>query len=138
MALKDGAGLVKKYAMVNIQKYQNVAIGDTVSACQDAYVKLLNTSGITAGNESDFKTVTGTIQRIAHRRQFPFLPGIKRTFRDLRCPSSGLSAGRNIAGGRHGYRRIPGRNSGLYGIEPGVENFHLAAKEFHDIIRKIN
>lgn len=23
-------------------------------------------------------------------------------------------------------------------IEPGVENFHLAAKEFHDIIRKIN
>ena len=29
-------------------------------------------------------------------------------------------------------------NSGLYGIEPGVENFHLAAKEFHDIIRKIN
>lgn len=65
MALKDGAGLVKKYAMVNIQKYQNVAIGDTVSACQDAYVKLLNTSGITAGNESDSKTVTGTIQRIA-------------------------------------------------------------------------
>lgn len=65
MALKDGAGLVKKYAMVNIQKYQNVAIGDTVSACQDAYVKLLNTSGITAGNESDFKTVIGTIQRIA-------------------------------------------------------------------------
>ena len=65
MALKDGAGLVKKYAMVNIQKYQNVAIGDTVSACQDAYVKLLNTSGITAGNEGDSKTVTGTIQRIA-------------------------------------------------------------------------
>ena len=65
MALKDCAGLVKKHAMVNIQKYQNVAIGDTVSACQDAYVKLLNTSGITAGNESDFKTVTGTIQRIA-------------------------------------------------------------------------
>ena len=65
MALKDGAGLVKKYAMVNIQKYQNVAIGDTVSACQDAYVKLLNTSGITAGNEGDSKSVTGTIQRIA-------------------------------------------------------------------------
>ena len=39
MALKDGAGLVKKYAMVNIQKYQNVAIGDTVSECEKAYVK---------------------------------------------------------------------------------------------------
>ena len=31
MALKDGAGLVKKYAMVNVQKYQWVAIGDTVA-----------------------------------------------------------------------------------------------------------
>ena len=65
MALKDSAGLVKKYAMVNIQKYQNVAIGDTVSACQDAYIKLLNTSGITAGNTGDSKNMTGTIRRIA-------------------------------------------------------------------------
>ena len=65
MALKDSAGLVKKYAMVNIQKYQNVAIGDTVSACQDAYIKLLNTSGITAGNTGDSKKITGTIRRIA-------------------------------------------------------------------------
>ena len=65
MALKDSAGLVKKYAMVNIQKYQNVAIGDTVSACQDAYRKLLNTSGITAGNTGDSKKMTGTIRRIA-------------------------------------------------------------------------
>ena len=24
----------------------------------------------------------------------------------------------------------------MYGIEPGVENFHLAAKEFHAIIKK--
>ena len=65
MALKDSAGLVKKYAMVNIQKYQNVAIGDTVSACQDAYIKLLNTSVITSGNTGDSKKMTGTIQRIA-------------------------------------------------------------------------
>ena len=65
MAIKDSAGLVKKYAMVNIQKYQNVAIGDTVSACQDAYIKLLNTSGITSGNTGDSKKMTGTIQRIA-------------------------------------------------------------------------
>ena len=34
MALKDGAGLVKKYAMVNVQKYQTVAIGDTVAECE--------------------------------------------------------------------------------------------------------
>ena len=30
MALKDDAGLVKKYAMVNVQKYQIVAFGDTL------------------------------------------------------------------------------------------------------------
>ena len=30
IALKDDAGLVKKYAMVNVQKYQIVAIGDKI------------------------------------------------------------------------------------------------------------
>ena len=34
MALKDDAGLVKKYAMVNVQEYQNVAIGDTVQSAR--------------------------------------------------------------------------------------------------------
>ena len=46
MALKDGAGLVKKYAMVNVQKYQNVAIGDTVQECEKNYEELLESSGI--------------------------------------------------------------------------------------------
>ena len=63
IALKDNAGLVKKYAMVNIQKYQNVAIGDTVSACEKTYVKMIKGSaGAVAGE--DTKTVTGVIKRI--------------------------------------------------------------------------
>ena len=37
IALKDDAGLVKMYAMVNVQKYQIVAVGDTVSKCEEAY-----------------------------------------------------------------------------------------------------
>ena len=41
IALKDDAGLVKKYAMVNVQKYQIVAIGDSVSQCQENYNELL-------------------------------------------------------------------------------------------------
>lgn len=45
MALKDNAGLVKKYAMVNIEHYQNVAVGDTVAECEQAYVKLLARDG---------------------------------------------------------------------------------------------
>ena len=45
MALKDDAGLVKMYAMINIERYQNVAVGDTVAECQEAYVRLLAQEG---------------------------------------------------------------------------------------------
>ena len=46
MALKDGEGLVKKFAMIDIQHYQNVAVGDTVADCQKAYLALLATNGV--------------------------------------------------------------------------------------------
>ena len=46
MALKDSAGLVKKFAMVDIQRYQNVAVGDTVAQTQQAYEALLATNGL--------------------------------------------------------------------------------------------
>ena len=66
MALKDGGGLVKKYAMGNIQKYQNVAIGDTVAECEKAYVKLLAANGISSGTETlTSQTVSGKIKRVA-------------------------------------------------------------------------
>lgn len=66
MALKDSAGLVKKYAMVNVQKYQWVAIGDTVKQCEKAYVELLSTNGITEAKDSNlYETVTGKIEAIA-------------------------------------------------------------------------
>lgn len=66
MALKDDAGLVKKYAMVNIQKYQNVAVGDTVALCEESYKKLLNSSGILTGSDTGAaQKITGKIQRIA-------------------------------------------------------------------------
>ena len=45
MALKDAAGLVKKFAMIDIQRYQNVAVGDTVAECQKSYQTLLATNG---------------------------------------------------------------------------------------------
>ena len=49
MALKDAAGLVKMYAMVNIQQYQNVAVGNTVAETQENYVKLLAEQGMLDG-----------------------------------------------------------------------------------------
>lgn len=46
IALKDAAGLVKKFAMIDIQRYQNVATGDSVAECQKNYQALLTREGI--------------------------------------------------------------------------------------------
>lgn len=65
MALKDSAGLVKKYAMVNVQKYQWVAIGDTIQECEKNYNRLLNTNGIVSQSAEKEKSITGKITAIA-------------------------------------------------------------------------
>jgi hypothetical protein len=67
MALKDDAGLVKKYAMVNVQKYQIVAIGDTVSACKEEYTDLMYENGIKEVEKDtrEIKTMTAKITKIA-------------------------------------------------------------------------
>ena len=67
VALKDDAGLVKKYAMVNVQKYQIVAVGDSVSACEKSYASLMNEHGIKveASAASDIQKITGTVTKIA-------------------------------------------------------------------------
>ena len=67
IALKDDAGLVKMYAMVNVQKYQIVATGDTVSECETEYTSLMYENGIKEVEEDtrEIRTVTGPITRIA-------------------------------------------------------------------------
>ena len=67
IALKDDAGLVKKYAMVNVQKYQLVAIGDTVAQCEEQYNKLLLTDGVIKEEEDtrEVQEVKGKITKIA-------------------------------------------------------------------------
>lgn len=66
IALKDGAGLVKKYAMVNVQKYQVVAIGDSVAACQKQYITLMKENGINSEIDvENLKEQTGVIEKIA-------------------------------------------------------------------------
>ncbi len=68
MALKDNAGLVKQFAMLDIQRYQNVAVGNTVAGCQEAYEALLATNGVqlqgSAADSVGIETVTGKIVRI--------------------------------------------------------------------------
>lgn len=67
MALKDDAGLVKKYAMVDIRSYQNVAVGDTVADTQKAYMSLIAANGSNGGSASNDSTIeaSGTIKTIA-------------------------------------------------------------------------
>lgn len=67
IALKDDAGLVKKYAMVNVQKYQIVAIGDTVSKCEEVYTDLMYQNGIKVvePDNREIETLTAKIRKIA-------------------------------------------------------------------------
>jgi hypothetical protein len=66
MALKDDAGLAKKFAMIDIQRYQNVAIGDTVADCQKSYKALLATNGaVGAVDESSLQKADGQIRTIS-------------------------------------------------------------------------
>lgn len=64
IALKDEAGLVKKYAMVNIEKYQIVAIGDTISECENNYINLLSKSNIEINKNKTKQNIKGKITYI--------------------------------------------------------------------------
>ena len=67
MSLKDGAGTVKQFAMVDIQSYQNVAVGNTVADTQKSYEALLATNGVDvdSGDMSSLPTANGTIRSMA-------------------------------------------------------------------------
>lgn len=69
MALKDSAGLVKMYAMINVEHYQSVATGSTVAATQESYLQMLASSGALSEEEaaqSDAEVeVSGTIESMA-------------------------------------------------------------------------
>ena len=55
------------YAMVNVQKYQIVATGDTVGECEDIYTDLMYENGIkeTAEDTREVLTITAPITKIA-------------------------------------------------------------------------
>ncbi len=52
LALKDAAGLVKMYAMVNVEQYQIVATGQTVAACETNYRQMLAGSNLIDSSET--------------------------------------------------------------------------------------
>lgn len=62
VSLKDNAGLVKKFAFVNVEKYQQVAIGDTLNEAYSVYVKLLSAGQII--DTGDLSEVTGRVTQV--------------------------------------------------------------------------
>ena len=112
MALKDGAGLVKKYAMVNVQKYQTVAIGDTIAECEKNYEKLLADNGIAStGTSQEDVSMTGTIEKMAQAV---------------------------IEGNSHFYITLGGENAAVTGLEAGQTEqkfiFDIPVTEYPEII----
>lgn len=65
MVLKDAAGLVKLYSLVNVENYSIVATGTTQTEAMSAYKKLLQQSNITTGDTDKEATVTVENVRIA-------------------------------------------------------------------------
>lgn len=62
MALKDAAGLVKMYAMVNVQQYQYVATGETIRDCEKMYRELLVSKGISTIEPGETQEANGVIE----------------------------------------------------------------------------
>ncbi|MBQ4523609.1 MAG: hypothetical protein IJA10_11760 [Lachnospiraceae bacterium] len=56
MVLKDNGGLVKMYAMVNVEKYNLVATGSTQAEVLTAYETLLHSSGMVQKEQVDLET----------------------------------------------------------------------------------
>ena len=61
MVLKDSGGLVKLYALVNVEKYSMVATGTTQQEAMAAYRKLLERDGITVVDNESLKKAEVTI-----------------------------------------------------------------------------
>lgn len=65
MSLKDGAGLVKMYAFVDVQQYHIVGTGNTVSEAQENYFSKLAGENITT-EETETTIITGVIEKIGN------------------------------------------------------------------------
>ena len=64
MVLKDDNGLVKLYALVNVEQYNIVATGETQASAIAAYKKLLEKSGVDTSGGAATADVTATVDAV--------------------------------------------------------------------------
>ena len=62
--LKDATNLVKSYAMVNVARYDIVAIGDTVPVCEQKYIQMLTDKGVTQTEDLPQTEAEGEVAEI--------------------------------------------------------------------------
>lgn len=62
--LQDNTLLVKSYAMVNVAQYQLVATGNTVSQCEQEYIRMLTDKGLTEEEEVPQTSAQGVVAEI--------------------------------------------------------------------------
>ena len=63
VSLKDGAGLVKMYAFVDVQQYQIVGTGNTVEAARADYMSKLKSEDVTVEDRQETE-VSGTVSKV--------------------------------------------------------------------------
>ncbi|MBQ9535027.1 MAG: CvpA family protein [Clostridia bacterium] len=64
IALKDNAGLVKMYAMVNVQQYNIVSTGATLAECEANYHKLMLQNHVFSDSSDTDSTFEGRVEDI--------------------------------------------------------------------------
>ena len=64
MSLKDGAGLVKMYAFVDVNQYQIVGTGNSVESAKADYVSKLKTENVTEVPETEITEIKAVIDEI--------------------------------------------------------------------------
>jgi hypothetical protein len=64
MSLKDGAGLVKMYAFVDVNQYQIVGTGNSVESARADYISKLKTENVTDLPQDETNEIEGVIEKI--------------------------------------------------------------------------
>ena len=64
MTLKDSAGLVKQYAMVNVKNYNTVGVADSVQGTLNKYSEALTNTNISLGGSNKKEVLEGVIEKI--------------------------------------------------------------------------
>lgn len=65
LSLKDNAGLVKQFAYINVERYQEVAIGSTITEAYNQYLKLAGENADLSADESSVKTERQVVKLIS-------------------------------------------------------------------------